>query len=268
MPETGVEMNDDLVNLDVGEVSEIRLNNPPLNLITKDVTEQLSVALTRLEQASEVRVVVLSAAGMRAFCAGSDIGEAAGLSGRLAEEKLLLEKFVFRRLANLAPPTVAAIQADALGGGLELALCCDLRVSSVDARLGLPEVRIGAIPGSGGTQRLPRIVGVAHAKRMILTGEAIGAGEAVSIGLVNEIVEAKDVRGRALELAQMIGSCAHLAVREAKRLIDMSTDLPLDRGLAEELDVSQWISSTPDVAEGARAFFEKRAPRFYHPKDP
>jgi enoyl-CoA hydratase len=143
----------ELIALEVGRVAHLELVNPPLNLVTRELTEQLGLALSRLAAADDVRAVVVSGRGERAFCAGSHIGEFEGLKGRVAEGKLLLEKLVYRRLAELPMPTVAAIEGDALGGGLELALCCDLRVASARARLGLPEVRLAVIPGSGGTQR-------------------------------------------------------------------------------------------------------------------
>jgi enoyl-CoA hydratase/carnithine racemase len=180
----------------------------------------------------------------------------------VAEGKLLLEKLVYRRLADLPMPTIAAIEGDALGGGLEVALCCDLRVASARARLGLPEVRLAVIPGSGGTQRLPRVIGPARAKELILTGRILDAAEAERSGLVQRVVPAGEALGAADELAEEIASRGPLAVREAKRLIDAATELDLDAGLAAELDASERIFTTDDMTEGARAFFEKRDPEY------
>jgi enoyl-CoA hydratase len=206
--------------------------------------------------------VVLIGTGERAFCAGSDVKEFESLQGRVGEGKLLLEKAVYRRLARLPVPTIAAIQADALGGGLELALCCDLRVADERAKLGLPEVRLGVMPGSGGTQRLPRIVGIAKAKELILMGEIIGASDALEIGLVNRVAAAGQTLDEAMKMAETIAERGPLAVREAKQALDLAGDMPLDEGLARELDASERIFASRDMLEGAQAFFEKRPPRF------
>lgn len=252
----------DLIALELGQVAHLELVNPPLNLVTRELTEQLGAALTSLAAAADVRVVVVTGRGERAFCAGSHIGEFEGLKGRVAEGKLLLEKLVYRQLANLPMPTIAAIEGDALGGGLELALCCDIRVASERARLGLPEVRLAVIPGSGGTQRLPRVVGPAKAKEMIFTGAILDAAEAERIGLVNRVVPAGQARQAAGEIAAEIAARGPLAVREAKQLIDAALDLDLDAGLAVELDASERVFDTEDMLEGARAFFAKRPPEY------
>jgi enoyl-CoA hydratase len=251
-----------LIVIDSGPITTLRLNNPPLNLVTVELTRTLDRALAALERDGAVRCVVVTGTGDRAFCAGSDVKEFESLRGRVGEGKLLLEKAVYRRLARLAVPTIAAIQADALGGGLELALCCDLRVADERARLGLPEVRLGVMPGSGGTQRLPRIVGVARAKELILTGEIIDAAQAAGIGLVNRVVPAGQAVAGATAIAETIAARGPIAVREAKRAIDLAGDTTLDEGLAHELDASERIFSSEDMLEGARAFFEKREPRF------
>jgi enoyl-CoA hydratase len=255
-------MGDGLIVVESGRVTTIRLQNPPLNLVTVELTKTLDHALGGIEADSDARVVVLTGTGDRAFCAGSDVKEFESLHGRVGEGKLLLEKAVYRRLANLPIPTIAAIQADALGGGLELALCCDLRVADERAKLGLPEVRLGVMPGSGGTQRLPRIVGIAKAKEMILTGEILTAEEAGAIGLVNRIASSGETLREATALAEMIASRGPVAVREAKRALDLAGDVPLDEGLAGELDASERIFASRDMLEGAKAFFEKREPHF------
>lgn len=252
----------DLISLELALVAHLELVNPPLNLVTRELTEQLHAALTRLAAAEDVRAVVLSGRGDRAFCAGSDIGEFEGLRGRVAEGKLLLEKLVYRQLADLPMPTIAAIEGDALGGGLELALCCDLRVASTRAKLGMPEVRLAVIPGSGGTQRLPRLVGPGRAKELILTGRILTADEAERVGLVNRVVPPGKAREAADAIAAEISARGPVAVREAKRLIDAAWDLDLDAGLAAELDASERIYRTEDMLEGAKAFFAKREPRY------
>ena len=252
----------ELISLELGPVAHLELVNPPLNLVTRELTEQLRDALGRLRVADEVRAVVVTGRGDRAFCAGSHIGEFEGLRGRVAEGKLLLEKLVYRQLAQLPMPTIAAIEGDALGGGLELALCCDLRVASSRARLGMPEVRLAVLPGSGGTQRLPRLVGPARAKELILTGRIINSDEAERIGLVNQVVPAGEARKAATALAEEIAARGPLAVREAKRLIDAALDLDLDAGLAAELDASERIFASEDMVEGANAFLQKRDPEY------
>lgn len=254
----------ELVRLELGTVAHLELVNPPLNLVTRELTEQLHAALGRLAQSApnDVRAVVVTGSGERAFCAGSHIGEFEGLRGRVAEGKLLLEKLVYRQLADLPMATIAAIEGDALGGGLELALCCDLRIASARAKLGMPEVRLAVLPGSGGTQRLPRVVGPARAKEMILSGQIVTAPEAERIGLVNRVVPAGEARRAADEIAEEIGRRGPLAVREAKRLIDAAADLDLDAGLAAELDASERIFASEDMLEGAAAFFGKRDPEY------
>jgi enoyl-CoA hydratase/carnithine racemase len=251
-----------LVVVDSGPITTIRLENPPLNLVTVELSRTLDRALADIEEDRDVRCVVVTGTGDRAFCAGSDVKEFEFLKGRVGEGKLLLEKAVYRRLARLPVPTIAAIQADALGGGLELALCCDLRVADERSKLGLPEVRLGVMPGSGGTQRLPRVVGIARAKELILMGEIISASEAAEMGLVNRIALAGQSLEMALSMAETIAARGPLAVREAKQALDMAGDMTLDEGLARELDASERIFSSEDMVEGAQAFFEKREPRF------
>jgi enoyl-CoA hydratase len=255
-------MTSELVVVDRGPVTTIRLQNPPLNLVTVELTRALDSALADIEADPDVRCVIVTGTGERAFCAGSDVKEFESLRGRVGEGKLLLEKAIYRRLAKLPMPTIAAIQADALGGGLELALCCDLRVADERAKLGLPEVRLGVMPGSGGTQRLPRIVGSARAKEMILLGELIDADQAAGIGLVNRVAPAGDAIEIARAMAETIASRGPVAVREAKRAIDIAGDTPLDQGFAAEMDASERVFATEDMLEGARAFFEKRPPEF------
>jgi enoyl-CoA hydratase len=252
----------DPIVVESGQITTVRLENPPLNLVTVELTRSLDRALATIESDPDVRCVVLTGTGDRAFCAGSDVKEFESLHGRVGEGKLLLEKAVYRRIARLPVPTIAAIQADALGGGLELALCCDLRVADERAKLGLPEVRLGVMPGSGGTQRLPRIVGIAKAKELILMGEIIGASDALEIGLVNRVAAAGRAVDDAMTMAETIAERGPLAVREAKRALDLAGDMPLDEGLARELDASERIFASRDMLEGAQAFFEKRPPRF------
>ena len=255
-------MTHQLIVVERGPITTIRLENPPLNLVTVELTRRLDRALADIETDRDVRCVIVTGTGERAFCAGSDVKEFESLQRRVGEGKLLLEKAVYRRLARLPVPVIAAIQADALGGGLELALCCDLRVADERSKLGLPEVRLGVMPGSGGTQRLPRVVGIAKAKELILMGEIISASEAAEIGLVNRVAPAGQTIDEARAMAETIAARGPFAVREAKRALDLAGDTSLDDGLAHELDASERIFSSQDMLEGAQAFFEKREPRF------
>ncbi|MFI0421608.1 enoyl-CoA hydratase/isomerase family protein [Spongiactinospora sp. 9N601] len=252
----------ELVRLVPGVCAEIILDNPPMNVVTTELTARLHEVLKTVAADGDTRAVIVHGAGGRAFCAGSDIAEFESLHGRAAEGKVLLEKLVYRRLAGLAVPTVAAIEGHALGGGLELALCCDFRVATRRSKLGMPELKLGVTPGSGGTQRLPRIVGPARAKEMILLGEPMDAETALSAGLLTRVVEPGEALNAARALAATLAERGPVAMRIAKRLIDAATETPLDEGLALETDGSEAVFATDDVLEGARAFLEKRAPRF------
>jgi enoyl-CoA hydratase len=254
-----------LIALEVGRVAHVELANPPLNLITPELLHDLDAALATLEAAApgDVRAVVVSGRGERAFSAGSHVGEFETTRGPGGRDRLAFEAGVSRRLAELPMPTIAAIEGNALGGGLELALACDLRVASERARLGLPEVRLAVIPGAGGTQRLPRVVGPARARELMLTGRVLTADEAERIGLVHEVVPAGESVARARAMAEEIAQRGPLAVREAKRLIDLATETDLETGLAAELEASIRIFATDDLLEGARAFFDKRDPEYH-----
>jgi len=252
------------VGLALATVAELELVDPPLNLLTTALLDDLEAALERLEAADpgEVRAVVVTGRGERAFSAGSHVGEFEAIRGPGGRDRLARDEAATRRLADLPMPTIAAIEGDALGGGLELALACDLRIASARARLGLPEVRLAVTPGAGGTQRLPRIVGLGRAKDLILTGRIVDAEEAARIGLVDRLVPAGEARAAAVAIATEIAARGPLAVREAKRLLDAALDLDLAAGLAAELEASERVFATDDLAEGAAAFFDKREPRY------
>lgn len=253
-----------LIGLELDTVAHLTFANPPLNLVTRELLVELGAALDILEAAApgDVRAVVVTGEGERAFSAGSHVGEFESQRGPGGRERHALESGMADRLARLPMPTIAAIEGNALGGGLELALCCDIRVASVTSRLGLPEVRLAVTPGAGGTQRLPRVVGAARAKELVLTGRVLTAEEAERIGLVSRVVAAGQALAAADEIAAEIAARGPVAVREAKRLIDLATDADLATGLAAELDASDRVFATDDVGEGAEAFFAKREPRY------
>jgi enoyl-CoA hydratase len=253
-----------LVRLELGTIAHLTLDNPPLNLVTRELLTEMGAALDILEGSfpGDVRAVVVTGAGDRAFSAGSHVKEFESQRGPNGRERHALESGVADRLARLPMPTIAAIEGNALGGGLELALCCDIRVASETSRLGLPEVRLAVTPGAGGTQRLPRVVGVARAKELILTGRVLTADEAERIGLVSRVVPAGEARAAADEIATEIAARGPVAVREAKRLVDLASDADLATGLAAELDASDRVFATDDMLEGAEAFFAKREPQY------
>ena len=250
-----------LVRLAIGDgVAEIALAHGPLNLVTQELLRQLNDTLTELTGAADVRCTIVHGGEARAFCAGSDIREFAALRHDASERKILLEDMVLRRLARLPMPTIAAIDGPALGGGLELALACDLRVARRGVALGLPESRLGGLAGSGAL-RLTRLIGPARAKELLFTGETLADERALAWGLVNRVVE-----GSALEaartLARTIAARGPLSNRLAKTLVDAAQDGPLDAALSAATVAQQRIFDSDDLHEGAAAFFAKREPRF------
>jgi enoyl-CoA hydratase/carnithine racemase len=257
--------NRPLIDLTLGRIAMLVLDDPPLNLLTGPLLEDLEAALEALEAAEpgDVRAVVLTGRGDRAFSVGSNVKEFEAYRALGGSEPFELEARVAQRLAALPMPTIGAIEGDALGGGLELALCCDLRVAADGARIGLPEVRLAVTPSSGGSQRLPRIVGVARAKELLLTGRIIDAAAAERIGLVNEVVPRGQAVARAREIGEEIAErVGPLAVRAVKALVDDSLDRPLADGHAAEVETSVRIFATDDLLEGARSFVEKRNPEY------
>ena len=249
-----------LIALELGQIAHLELVNPPLNLFTEALVLELRDALRAIEAAGDVRAVVVSGRGERAFSAGSHVGEFEDQAGEPGRERHQLDQDVWRQLAELPMPTIAAIEGHCLGGGLELALCCDIRIASESASIGLPEVRLAVIPGSGGTQRLPRVVGASRAKELILTGRRLNASEAERLGLVNRVVPVGRAVAVADEIAAEIASAGPVAVREAKRLIDNALEREIADGLEAEFEASERIFATEDMVEGSRAFFEKRDP--------
>jgi enoyl-CoA hydratase len=255
----------ELVHLTVGTVARLELDDPPLNLITGALLAQLDAVLAVLESADagDVRAVVLTGGGDRAFSVGSNVKEFEDLRGPAGRARFELEARVARRLAGLPMPTIAAIEGSAFGGGLELALCCDLRVASERAQLGLPEVRLAVTPSTGGTQRLPRIVGLARAKELLLTGRILTAAEAERISLVHEVVPSGEAVARAEAIGREIAERGPLAVREVKALLDGALDRDLAAGHAAEVEASVRIFATDDLVEGTRAFIAKRQPEYH-----
>jgi len=241
----------------------ITLNRPEVhNAMNERMRQELTRCFGDLATSDEARVVVVTGAGERAFSAGADIREFVEpqVPVRFRESRKRVD---FRQAMDRCPqPIIGAIRGYALGGGLELALACDIRIASEDAQLGLTEVNLAIIPGGGGTQRLPRLIGRGRALEMILTGARIDAREAWRIGLVERVVPAADVLASARELARTLAEKAPVALRYAKEAVVKGLELPLADGLRLENDLATLLRTTEDRVEGAKAFLEKRKPRF------
>jgi enoyl-CoA hydratase len=249
-----------------GAVAQITLNRPDrMNTLGGGMKDDLAHAfLTLVRNDPAIRCVVLTGHGDRSFCAGADIKERSAhvptpndyyRAHRETHE-------LFSAIEQLHQPIVAAINGVALGGGLELALCCDLRIASAGARFGLPEVKLGVIPAAGGTQRLPRAIGTARAKELMYTCELIDAEHAARIGLISRVVPHAELAGAALDLAQRIAAQPPLAIQAVKRAVDLGTQVSLAAGLEYERYAASMIVDSDDRKEGMRAFLEKRTPNF------
>ena len=243
-----------------GGVATIRIDRPPANALARPVSLELSDAASAVADDDAIGAVVVWG-GDKIFAAGADIKAMVGYGpDEIASDVGALEQ-ACRDLEAIPKITIAAINGFALGGGLEVALACDFRYAAQDAQLGLPEIRLGIIPGSGGTQRLPRIVGLAGARDLIYTGRRLPAGEALDIGLVDRVARAADVYGLATHEARSFAEGPSLAYAAAKRAL-AAADRPLAEGLAVEREVFVPLFATRDQEEGMRAFLEKREPRF------
>ena len=254
-------MNYEHIVVEVSEgVAVVTLNRPKvLNALNAALFGDLDEALDALGADDSVRAVIVTGAGEKAFAAGADIQELAAVSGVEGQELAARGQGVFKKLETMGKPVIAAINGFALGGGCELAMAATVRVASETARLGQPEVKLGLIPGYGGSQRLPRLVGKGAALKMLLTGEMVSAAEALRIGLVDEVVPASELMARAKTLAGMMAGMAPIAVRECLAAVHAGYDLPLDEALAHEAALFGICCGTADKAEGTKAFLEKRA---------
>lgn len=241
-----------------GRVAILTVNRPDkLNALNQQVRDETLQALAELEKDDSVGVVVITGAGEKSFIAGADIGEFAGRTP-FDQREAMASPRVFDIMANYPKPVIAMINGFCLGGGCELAMSCDMRIASDKARFGQPEIKLGIIPGGGGTQRLPRLVGLGNAMRLILTGDMIGADEARATGLVEMVVPAEELRARTLELANKIAAMSPLTVRVAKEALRASERLAIEDGLPYERDLFCLCFSTQDKEEGVKAFLEKR----------
>jgi enoyl-CoA hydratase/carnithine racemase len=244
-------------------IATITLDRPEvMNAISQQMRRELSAAVQAADADEQVRAIALRGAGERAFCAGADVREFVPPQSLVAARRDRAGPIWNDLISAARKPTVAAVHGYCLGGGLEIALACDLRIAAEDAVFGFPEVLLGIIPGAGGTQRLPRLVGVGQALRLILTGQRIDAAEALSIGLVTEVVPGPELAGRALECAAQLSRGAPRAIEYAKEAILRGSQLSLADGLRLEADLATLLMSTDDRAEGAAAFTGRRTPDF------
>lgn len=232
-----------------------------LGALSRSMVEALLTYLTGIAADPRVRALILTGTG-RGFVAGADVGEYDGAAQVEFDAYQRLSRRAFAAVTQLPQPAIAAVNGYALGGGFELALCCDLIVASTASRFGLPEVKLGLLPGGGGTQRLARAIGTRATKELVMTGRSMRTEEAERRGLVARVVEPDDLDAAAAELAETLASAAPLAVREAKRLIDDGVEASLDTGWTLEQRQLGALFATEDAREGVRAFIERRDPAF------
>jgi len=246
-------------------IGVITLNRPDsLNALSRKLTQELGAALDEIEADDEIKVVIITG-GPDAFCAGADIKERAASSGKSISQsqvyffQLKANRF-FTRIEDFEKPVIAAISGVAVGGGCELSLVCDLRIASESARFGLPEVKLGVIPAAGGTQRLPRIIGVTKAKELLYTGDTVDAQEAYRIGLVNKVVPVENLMEEAKAMAQKLAKRPPLPIKFAKRTVNAGMQLDITSALDYEAHCAALLIMSEDRIEGFKAFAEKRKP--------
>jgi enoyl-CoA hydratase len=245
------------------KIARITFNRPHvLNALNRKTMEELGDCLKKVRADDEIRVLILTGAGEKAFIAGADINELSQQTPVNGREFTLYGQEIIHRLETLGKPAIAAINGFALGGGCELALACTLRVASRNAKLGQPEVKLGIMPGYGGSQRLPRLCGKGVAHELILTGEMISAEEALRVGLVNRVVDSGELLATAEAIAKKIIANAPLAVKYAMEAVERGMEMPQEEGLYLEATLFGLCCATQDMREGTRAFLEKRPPKF------
>jgi enoyl-CoA hydratase len=251
-----------LFQVDQG-IATITFNRPKaLNALNQALLAEFSTALEEIAAAEDIRALVLTGAGEKAFVAGADIGELAAFGSLQAKNFSRAGHAAIARLQQLPIAVIAAVNGFALGGGCEIALACDFVYAADTARFGLPEINLGLIPGFGGTQRLPRLVGANRAKELVFTGKMISAAEAAEIGLVNQVLPAADLMEAVLKTAREIAGKGRVALRAAKEAINQGLNVDLASGCHIEIDAFALTLASPDAKEGTRAFLEKRKAAF------
>lgn len=243
-----------------GHVAIVTIDHPEKhNALSEQMRTALAESLEDVDVDPQVRCIILTGAGDRAFVAGGDIAELARRT--LSQQRAVMAGgSVFEAVRQVRTPLIAAINGVCLGGGLEIACGCDLRIASNTAKFGQTEINIGLIPGGGGTQMLPRIIGQAQALRLAMLGDVISAEEALRIGLVHEVVDLASLMGRAEEIADSIAARSPLAVRSAKQAVRSAFDLPFEEGRRLEVSLFEGCFDSPDRVEGVNAFLERRTP--------
>lgn len=246
-----------------GAVGIITINRPKaLNALNSQTLSELNEVIDAVEKDNEIYAVVLSGAGEKAFVAGADISEMKAMNVMEGRNFSILGNKVFRRMETLSKPVIAAVNGFALGGGCELSMCCDIRIASLKAKFGQPEVGLGITPGFGGTQRLARLVGMGMAKELVYTGKIIDANEALRIGLVNRVTDTEKLMEEAVALAETIALQAPIAVKLSKEAINRGIQCDMDTALMYEAEVFGQCFSTEDQKEGMSAFMERREKNF------
>ena len=245
-----------------GRIAIVTVNRPDkLNALNIPTRREILSAFEQLKTDDEVRVVIITGAGPKSFIAGADINEFAGMTA-IKQRDVMKSGRAFDSVEDLPKPVIAMINGFALGGGCELAMSCDIRVASSNAKLGQPEIKLGIIPGGGGTQRLTRLVGEGKAMELILTGDMISADEAKQLGLVNHVFAPEELEAKTLELANKIAELSPIALAMAKASVKNAARMNLREGLDSEIDLFALCFSSEDKEEGVRAFIEKRKAEF------
>jgi enoyl-CoA hydratase len=245
-----------------GRLAVVTINNPPVNALNKQVMDALENAFDMLAGDPDLGAVIVTGGGDKAFVAGADIKEFLALDSAGGEKLSRRGQLIFQRIADCPVPVIAAVNGYALGGGLELALACDIRVIAENAKVGVPEVSLAVLPGYGGTQRLPRTIAPGRAREMIFTGDPIDAAEAYRIGLADRLVPAGEALAAARDIAARILKRGPVAVRLAKEAVNRGLEQTLEEGLKTEAALWGRLCDTEDLKEGAGAFLEKRPPVF------
>jgi enoyl-CoA hydratase len=248
-----------------GALALVTLTNPPMNVLHPQMVAELDDCFTALASDPEVVVAIVTGQGERAFCAGFDIKEFPNIMAPGGAEALATKLHRgLSKITHLGKPTIAAVNGLALGGGLEVAMACDIRIVAANAQLGQPEIKLGLFPGAGGTQRLPRLVGAGIAKELMYIGDPIDANEAYRIGLANRVVPAGEALNAAREMGRTIAGRAGVALRYIQQAVNRGLNTTLEEGLHIEADLFAKIFQTEDVREGVEAFINKRQPSFKH----
>lgn len=260
-------MSRELVNwVQEDNIAVVTINNPPMNVLSGKVAIELMECLEEINNNEGCRALVLTGAGDKAFMAGADIKEFPQMIGVPGATYPFTKRLhsVLLYLENMPIPTIAALNGYTLGGGLELALAFDIRIASEKALLGLPEIKLALFPGGGGTQRLPRLVGLSRAKEIMFSGEPISAAEALRIGLVNKVVPHDEVLQASKDYAKQLTNRAAVALSLIKEAVNRGMKMTLEEGLKVEMDLFDRVFQTEDVKEGVQAFIEKREPKLKH----